>query len=110
MNYRTINRRKAFAFRSKYLADKYGFQPEETYNLDKAIVSFCLPRLKYFRDHIHSYPGDLTYVGWRGTLGEIIEGFEIYNDKDWYEMTDEDRVKVNRALDLFRERFHDLWD
>lgn len=109
MNKRTIQKRKANKFTKQYIENKYKVDIEETYNLDATIVNFCLPRLKVFRKVTKCYPGELTPETWDKVLSEIIEGFELYVAKSWYEYNDEDKEKIKKAFDNFHEWFFDLW-
>lgn len=59
----------------------------------------------------HSHPMHLIEGEWRDILEKMAQGFEAgrrLRDGLDIELGDED--KFNRAMDLFREWFFDLWD
>lgn len=109
MNKRTIQRRKLRKFLYQKIQREKGFNPEECWNLDYTIIDFVLPRLKYFAKHTIGYPADLTPEKWNKILEEIIEGFEIYTNKDWYKRNNDDDAKIEKAFDNFHKWFQALW-
>ena len=98
---------------------KYGFWPEETWNLDNEIVYFTLIRLVLFRKTHHGIPNEIyTEVGndkkaakkWDKILDKIIEGLYLHLKIDWIQKGSEDEKKVNEAKELLFKYFDYLWD
>jgi len=99
------------SFERKVLSIKLGFNVEDTYSLDQSFAQWITPRLKYFRNNLHSYPCSLTKVEWQGVIDQMIEGFEIAaNDDAYMGVSQEGFAKIDVALDLFKKHFYDLWD
>lgn len=109
MHNRTVQIRKAAKWRANSRSKKYGFPIEETYNLDYSIAWYVLPRLRAFRKCTISYPADMTYEQWMDMLDVMIEGFDLYCNKDKLDMTDKDVAKIDLALEHLSKRFWDLW-
>jgi hypothetical protein len=91
-----------------------GFSDKETWNLDKTISMFILPRLRRFKKLKNGYPCGMTEERWDHLLGKMIVAFEILNDSDFSYEDDLDlRVertrKVKEGLDLFSKYYMDLW-
>ena len=103
--------------RSKRVAHTYGFNYEETWNLDYSMICFILPRLVWLRDHTHSYPPtyicgkQMTYKGWIDILNTIINGLFIYVTVDEY-VSHEciNKQKWVTAKQLLFDYFEHLWD
>lgn len=110
MDKRTVQKRKASQYMYGSRRRKSGFSPKECWNLDCTIIDFVLPRLKYFIENTHSYPHGMTYEEYIEKLNAIVEGFEIYNSKEWFEQTPEQTEKVILARKYFGELLYDLWD
>lgn len=109
MHNRTVQRRKAAKWRANSRSKKYGIPIEECYNLDDSIAWYILPRLRAFRKHTITYPSDMTYEEWMDMLDVMIEGFDLYCNKDMLDMTDKDVAKIDLALEHLSKRFWDLW-
>ena len=92
---------------------KLGFNPEDVYNLDRNIVEYILPRLKYLSTKIDCYPPELTERQWQREIAKMIAAFEmILNDKH----SPYSRRRINKStriieegLDSFRKYFFSLW-
>lgn len=80
---------------------------EDCWNLDFTIVSFILPRLKYFYKHHAGYPPSITSEEWNKILKKMIDGFEEYINKDngFPVLTD----KQSEAFQLLGEWLPSLW-
>ena len=72
--------------------------------------------LPYEDENTYSYSEESMKIAderWNSVLDEIITGFEIYNEL-WktssYEEEREEYKKVERALELLKLHFEDLWD
>jgi len=91
-----------------------GWDDSETWNLDVEIARFAVPRLKVFRQQIHSHPPDLTFEEWQAKLDEVIWALEHYANPDKFErsvgFTDDDWKRLKYAMKTFGRRFGDLWD
>jgi hypothetical protein len=104
------NKKKAKKFKKKY-----GFGYEETWSLDNTIACFLVPRLAYLRDNHYGYPSSFAANSdgnekWTEILNTMVEGFATYVNKEWYELTDEEKEKREKALEYFKEYFDSLWD
>lgn len=53
---------------------------KDIYSLDNTIARFVLPRLKFFKKNIISYPPDITYEEWKSILDKMILSFELILD------------------------------
>ena len=87
-----------------------GFDDSETWNLDGTIAKFVYPRLLVFIDdviRIECHPVDLTFDEWVGILKEMMEGFKLMSQDN--EKSDDEYKIIEKALDLFRKYFHNLW-
>jgi hypothetical protein len=83
------------------------------------------------RDRGHGFPGEiyakyenmqdreqadrLAVAEWRGIMDEMIDGFSMIGTQfDWMYISkpeyDANWEKANRALDLFRQYYFNLWD
>jgi hypothetical protein len=115
--------------RKKMLKDyeDKGWTDRDTWSLDYTIAQFVLPRLKRFREVASGCPGIFCPIDdngkpmkgrgipkdgmkhWHKLLDEMIVGFQLMNDGNQFLGSKEDYKKMNKALDLFREFFFDLW-
>ncbi len=86
-----------------------GWDDSDTWSLDHTIAKLVLPRLKRFRKLNIGYPANLQEVEWNLILDEMIEAFEIIEKDDYWELTDDERSRISRGLDKFREYYFDLW-
>jgi hypothetical protein len=108
-----------------YQRRRRGYDDRELRGLDYAIVKFVYPRLRTFRDlqpkrlPLHPTEHDtagnrrfLTEEEWTGLLDEMIEGFEILMEDRCGLMGayPHRAAKVERALEIFKNRLLDLWD
>jgi hypothetical protein len=92
---------------------KTGFYPLEIWNLNTAIAEFTLPRLKYFRDNLHSYPVGITMEKWHEILDDMIYAFdfEVHQwDNDFDLRKELDYQRVQRGFKYFGIYLRDLWD
>lgn len=91
-----------------------GFDDTETWNLDVTISKFIVPRLKRYKELNNGIPAQFkSKEEWDKILDEMIEGFELYEDK-WRINTDQnltnlDEYKRKRAVKLLGEYYFDLW-
>lgn len=93
---------------------------EECWSLDKTLAKYIYPRLVKFKEiNEMSYPSELkSHEEWHSILDKIIFSFDIIaNDKEvsmkntnWFELTLEQDLKVQKGLDLFAKYFRNLWD
>jgi len=95
---------------------EFGFSKTETWSLYSVIAEFILPRLKSFRDVTIAHPIDKTEKEWSGVLDKMIFAFEWSLEYDKCNVLDmkEEKLKENwerheEGMELFRERFMDLW-
>lgn len=122
--YSTNNSRKLMIkrlFKFNYHNIRYGFSPHETWDLRSTFAKFLIPRLKYFKEHLHGHPGNITYDEWLIILDKIILAFELHqrlDNDDEFELSliknKEENIKINNQIqegfNLFSEYYFNLWD
>ena len=89
---------------------KRGFDDSEVWNLDATIARFIYPRLLVFIDDViknQCHPVDLTFDEWVDILKEMTEGFKLMSQDN--EKSDDEYKIIEKALDLFRKYYHNLW-
>lgn len=88
-----------------------GFDDSETWSLTCTISKFILPRLKLFKAvSMGTTPINLSKEDWKEILNKMIYAFEIIpRDNETWNFTDEERIKIDEGLDLFRQYFFALW-
>lgn len=108
--------------RSETFYKRYGFHFEEVWNLDGEAAYFILTRLVQLRKVGCGCPGsfargtdetpwaatDADFKRWNTQLDKMIRGFYLYCAKDF--PTEKEKKIINKALKLFAEHFHGLWD
>ena len=98
----------------------WGFDDYDTYSMDSHLAELILPRLKRFRfktsTKAHPICDDIKNMDdWLKILDEMIEGFELIVNGAQYDIFGPNQeqhpsyIKMQRALDLFREYYFDLW-
>ena len=114
---------------SKNFYKENGFHYEDIWNLDRTIIKFILPRLAYFRDNHDGIPNDIFIEMevdtdktisdecqnkadklWIDKINKILNGFEIYLTRYWYDRTEEDKKYIEDAWELFRKYFGSFWN
>lgn len=123
--------------KGKIFQAKHGFDYRDTWNLDYKISEYILPRLKYFRDNLHSVPprkdkkAKMTDSGptclsikeWQAMIDKmsfafqyVVDGREL-NDKYWnkdyvfdQKTAKDDYKKYEEGMKLFSIWFSHLWD
>ncbi len=98
-------RKKRFAKQRQ----KRGWDDTETWSLFSTLAEWLVPRLKRFKklnDGCH--PSDITSKQWDKAIDEMIEGFKLIAE-DICAPNEDQTVKMDRALDIFRDRFFSLW-
>lgn len=105
------------------IKSKWGFEPSETWDLDKTIAAFILPRLAYFRDNIEGIPNycceydaemhllneDEAIKRWEADLDKMILAFALILKDEYIVRPEEKDNQVKEGLMLFAEHFEDLW-
>lgn len=89
-----------------------GWSDDETWNLDHAMCTWLLPRLRRFRElGTGSYPGRLeTCEEWEAILDHIIWAVEQHSMDDWHlHLPEEERPKVQEGLELLGKWLPALW-
>lgn len=97
-----------------------GFSDRETWNVQHEFAKWVVPRLKRFKKVNNGTPYGLSPKEWDEKLNEMIEGFSIVaSDQYWGSNEEDDKKaaeidkknaeKIDRAVDLWAEYFHDLW-
>lgn len=87
------------------------------WNLDSSIAIVVYCSTKRMIECGYSYPPECTPEEWKEILRQINEGMKIYlEDKLFFEFIDnkqtyeENKQKVDKALELIKEWFYTLWD
>lgn len=96
----------------------YGYTAQDYWNFDQWFVQIAQEMLSDLRENTHSHPGDLTEQEWDSILGQIIfylgecdldnldkKEFDNYQERYFY-MED----CKNKAFDLLKQYFFELWD
>ena len=112
MKKRTIQRKKARRFQSKFDYSKDHIYDQETYSLDYTIIKFTIPRLIKYKKLTNGYPYDLgSMEKWLEIIQKIIDGWTIFvnNNGTTLCLSDEDIKKIEEADQLFFKWFHHLW-
>lgn len=97
-----------------------GFSDVETWNIQHEFAKWAVPRLKRFKEINNGYPDGISPEEYDARIDEMIEGFEIcasdlywgFTTDDWEEskrIDKENFKKIDRAVELWQEHFHDLW-
>lgn len=87
-----------------------GFDDSETWNFDGTIAKFIYPRLLVFIEDVKSiecHPSDISFNDWVDILKTMAEGFRLITQDD--DKTDDEYNLIEKALDLFRKYYHNLW-
>jgi hypothetical protein len=92
-----------------------GYSDRDLWSLDYHLMNILVEGLDQFRKESHSYPRSLTPEAWDEILLEMIEGFNIGKDLvnlEWESEEDmnQKQAKLDRALDLLKTYFLELWD
>lgn len=101
---------------------KYGFHYEEVWSLDGEAAYFILTRLVQLRKVGCGCPGsfargtersewdasDADFKRWETQLDKMIRGFYLYCTIDFPDA--KEQKIIDKALKLFAEHFHGLWD
>lgn len=84
-----------------------GFDDTETWNLDKTIAKFVLPRLKRFQEVSKAYPGSMTEEEWQEKVSKMIKAFELLSDDEW--LSEDEELEVRKGMKCFCKHFRSLW-
>lgn len=93
--------------------DRRGFDGSDMWNLEAKILEWLIPRLECFVkvSKGHGWPvlknGIVEYSDGSNLAEEMLTGFKIYQEKDSWDK--KDTQLVNRAFNLFKKHFSDLW-
>lgn len=97
--------------------EKTGVCITETWNLDKTIAEFTIPRLKILKKHSISYPGNLKdSKEWKKVLKKMIWSFQYVLDDYGFEYIDNKEKskrtyeKFKKGMKLFADYYSNLWD
>ena len=87
-----------------------GWDDTDTWCLRSAIAVTLGPRLRRFKELTNNHPTDLSEEQWARELDQMILAFHlIETDATRHTLTDKEKDQIELGLDLFRNRFHDLW-
>lgn len=100
-----------------------GFDDREVWELGHStFYRWIVPRLKVFRENISSYPNSMQYgmdwekplctdeqamERWKEILDEMVEGFSLGIEDD---LDPANRLRIDRAHELFMQHRINLWD
>ncbi len=84
-----------------------GWDDSDTWNLDKTVSEFVLPRLKRFKELNDGTPGTLQEEEWLEIIDKMILAFELHSKKDIG--TSEHQNEIKEGLSLFAEYYECLW-
>jgi len=117
---------RSFFRNNLYGRIKYGFNIEDTWNLDANIAKYAAPRIKYLSKKVQGYPGMLDdddylmdnsliayadknpLVTWKNILEYMANGFNSISGDNFDEENQEDIQK--ETLRLFTLFYFNLWD
>ena len=88
-----------------------GWDDSDTWNLERVIAAFIIPRLEKFREVTIAHPIDLTPEQWDEVLGKMIFSFRYTLtrfDEGWVDEP-EMHEKYKEGMRLFAEYFDGLW-
>ena len=96
--------------------DWRGFDESEFWNLDNRILEYLVPRLASFSKvadgqgwPILNKNGELEYVKGSKVVDEIVKGFKLLKEKLYDNFDEHENQCVNRAFNLFKKHFGNLW-
>ena len=138
MIYRFIRSHHPIRFIKRiYYRARYGWAPEDTWNMDRWFLRVVPQMLHYFADHTHTYPGDdefPTYISWQKHIHDIANMLEnasyearkakgVYgpanlSDKEYAQLwidedkklAEEQQVILEDAFEMLSKVFFHLWD
>lgn len=90
--------------------DYRGFDNSDMWNLESKILDWLIPRLKvfsYFAKGSGWFDGKGGYVKGDKIVEEILKGFKIYHEKDFFSKKESNII--NHSFNLFKKHFGDLW-
>lgn len=98
----------------------WGFSDKDTWSLDYHLAQVIVPRLKRFKIKMQKFKGHPcsldSFEQWMSIIDEMIEGFELIAKGAKYDLpfgksviNNPKYIKMERALDLFREYYFALW-
>lgn len=93
----------------------YGFDVREVWNLDYSLFRWLFERLSMYDDtncvntsyHTFEYDGDI--ITQQQCIDRMIEGCKIYCLKESYDMSDDEKKKVNDVLLILSLCIFSLW-
>ena len=87
-----------------------GFDGSDLWNLFYVIAEFVHPRLLAFQENLGGYPATLSEEEWKDILKQMSDAFELVIAEDERCLSDEERLRRDKGLQLFGEYFLNLWD
>jgi hypothetical protein len=89
-----------------------GFCDKDLWSLDYTIAKFIRPRIRAFRDNLHSHPGDLTEQQWDDILKSIEDAMDLIckEEEETRILTSFEAGQVEIGLNNLAYYFRDLWD
>ena len=86
-----------------------GFSDRITWNLDKEMAKFVLPRLKRYKEITPCHPSKLTEEEWNEKLDKMIRAFELILRDYEHELTKEEFFEVQDGMLQFGWWYQHLW-
>lgn len=86
-----------------------GWDDSETWDLDREIARFALPRFRRYRELNHGLIANLTLEQTQHVLGEIEWFLAVHSDLGVGELSSSELERYDQAKRLFGEHFHTLW-
>lgn len=96
--------------RHYYERARYGYSYQDLWGLDWHLANLISKSVSDLEKITHGYPDPLTFEEWQQVLCDISEGFALLSSNEFYDLTPEQQVKVDRAWELFKKYFRALWD
>lgn len=95
---------------------RFGFSNSETWSLRSVVAQFVLPRLIKFKEIKMCFPADISEKEWDIMLDKMIFSFKwlLEYEDDFNIDIDKKQQDINwekckEGMNLFSERFFDLW-
>ena len=86
-----------------------GFSDEVTWNLDKEIAKFVLPRLKRYKEITPCCPSEIEQKEWDEKLDKMIRAFELVLSKDSIDLTRQESYEIKEGMLQFGWYYQYLW-
>lgn len=83
----------------------------DTFNVDVTLAYIIIPVLQGYRDNLHGWPNDLADMkDWEEILDKMIWAFTVHLEDEDFDLSKEERNRVQEGFDLFGKYYRNLWD